>query len=601
MNNANKVLKSVFGYDDFRGPQADIISNVMENRNTMVLMPTGGGKSLCYQIPAILKKGTTIVISPLLALMRDQVSALRQAGVSAAQISSAVSYNEIRNTENAVLSGKMDLLYVAPERFTSEGFIEFLKKANISLFAIDEAHCVSQWGHDFRPDYLEVGRICAQFDVPRIALTATADEITRRDMADRLFMKDADVFISSYDRANLTYIVTEKDEPKKQLLKFLSEHKNKSGIVYCLSRTKVDETALFLRSKGYNALPYHAGMDQRDKEGNQDKFIQSDNTIMVATIAFGMGIDKPDVRFVAHIDLPSSLESYYQETGRAGRDGLPSTVWMTYGLQDVVQRRKMIEGNDGTADFKLLSSRKLNSLIGYCESPECRRAVVLRYFGEAHAGNCGNCDRCLQPVATYDGTTDARKLLSAVKRTGERFGGAHLIDILIGNKTDKVKSFNHDNLPTFGIGVDKITREWNGVIRQSVAAGLLESPADRYGGLSITPKGLNVLKGLESIRFTETRKESKIVKAHVEVKDLFDEGDTELRDKLKDWRYRTARSQGIPSYVVFPDRTLNDLVRIKPVTEKEMSSVYGMGLNRVKRYFEDVSNILHNRTNDFKP
>ena len=582
--NALKVLRDVFGYDNFRGPQAKIISNVMNRRNTLVLMPTGGGKSVCYQIPAILNNGVAVVISPLLALMRDQVAALTQAGVRAAQLSSAVTFQEARATEKAVRDGRLDLLYVAPERFTGEGFRKLLDEASISLFAIDEAHCVSQWGHDFRPDYLEVGRICAEYDVPRIALTATADETTRADMIERLFLHDAEIFISSYDRPNLTYIVIEKDDPKKQMLEFLGEHRNESGIVYCLSRQKVEDTAAFLCTKGYDALPYHAGMLKEAKEENQDKFSRSDRIIMVATVAFGMGIDKPDVRFVVHTDMPSSLEAYYQETGRAGRDGLPSTVWMTYGLQDVVQRRQMVEKGDGSPEFKRLTGRKLNSLVGYCESPECRRAVILGYFGEKHPGKCGNCDRCLDPVATYDGTTDARKLLSAVKRTGERYGGAHLIDILRGNPTDKVKSARHDGLPTFGVGADKTVSAWSGILRQAVAAGLLDSPADRYGGLSITERGACVLRGEETIRFIEPRKGKNVTRGKTDEMLTLSGEDMELRERIRAWRMTVAKEQGVPPYVVFNDRTLSELVRHKPSRQSGLSGIHGMGAARAARY-----------------
>lgn len=595
---ALKVLRETFGYEDFRGEQESIVNHIIEGGNALVLMPTGGGKSLCYQVPALVRKGVTVVISPLLALMRDQVQQLEQAGVRASKLNSTITQAEARQVERDMRAGAVDLVYVAPERFATEGFQSLLSETPLALFAIDEAHCVSQWGHDFRPEYLEVGRICAQYpDVPRMALTATADEATQLDMKKRLFLEDAMMFKSSFDRPNLTYLVVEKDEPKKQLLAFLGQHKNQSGIVYCLSRQKVDDTAEYLCTKGYQALAYHAGMDKDEKDRNQDIFLKADDVIMVATVAFGMGINKPDVRFVAHTDLPASLEAYYQETGRAGRDGLPSTVWMTYGLQDVVQRRRMIDDGDGDEKHKQGMRRRLQSLVGYCESAECRRQVVLRYFGEEHPGNCMCCDRCLTPVQTYNGTVDAQKMLAASFRTGQRFGGQHLIDVLIGSPTDKVTQMKHDQVKTFGVGKDKTQNQWRHILRQLVAMGLLEAPADLHGGLVITQEGQDVMRGNQEVALVEPRtlvksSREKAKQVTMALAAELNDDDTKLRQALKAWRARTAKNQGLPPYVVFNDQTLAHLVNDKPKDKSALGRVHGMGANRAARYADDILEIM---------
>ena len=588
------ILRETFGYASFRGPQAGIVEHVANGGNALVLMPTGGGKSLCYQIPALARPGVAIVVSPLLSLMRNQIQALEQAGVRAAQMSSAVDPASARRTAQAMRAGEVDLVYVAPERLATDGFQALLSETPLALFAIDEAHCVSQWGHDFRPEYLQVGEICARYDsVPRMALTATADGTTRADMAERLRLTDARVFLSSFDRPNITYTIVPKANPRRQLLDFLRDRMDQSGIVYCLSRQRVEETAAFLVSKGFDAIPYHAGMPTKQRSANQDRFITGDGVITVATIAFGMGIDKPDIRWVAHIDLPSSVEAYYQETGRAGRDGLPSDVLMMYGLQDIVQRRKMIEDGDGSIEHKRSLRRRLESLIAFAESADCRRAVLLRYFGERHPGQCGRCDRCLSPVATVDGTTDARKVLSAARRTGERFGAHHLVDILTGQRTDKVVQFRHDVLPTFGVGQDKPPEHWHHVIRQIAASGLLEIPADRHG-LALTGEGLEVMRGGPEVRLVErgtfsvpaarTRKSPGTGRSGSAGPVGLAPPDLQLWTAVRAWRAAEAREQGLPPYIVFNDATLLHIVTHKPSDRRELARIHGMGDMRANRY-----------------
>ncbi|MEY6433917.1 DNA helicase RecQ, partial [Thioalkalicoccus limnaeus] len=484
-----EVLRRVFGYPSFRGAQQEIVEHVTAGGDALVLMPTGGGKSLCYQIPALLRPGTAIVVSPLIALMQDQVDALRQLGVRASFLNSSLPPDEQGRVERALLAGELDLLYVAPERLLTERFLGLIERLRIALFAIDEAHCVSQWGHDFRPEYIQLNRLHERWPaVPRIALTATADAPTRREIVARLGLAGAAQFVSSFDRPNIRYRILEKREPRRQLLDFLRrEHPSDAGIIYCLSRRKVEETAAFLKDQGFAVRPYHAGLSGEQRRAHQAEFLRGEGLIICATIAFGMGIDKPDVRFVAHMDLPKSIEAYYQETGRAGRDGLPADAWLAYGLSDVVALRRFIEGSAAEERFKRVELHKLNALIGLCEATECRRQVLLRYFGETLEQPCGNCDTCLSPVATWDGTTAAQKAMSCIYRTGQRFGAGYLTDVLLGKDSERVRRFGHDRISTFGIGKDLSADQWRSVYRQLVALGLIEVEIDGHGGLRLTP------------------------------------------------------------------------------------------------------------------
>ncbi|WP_068817311.1 DNA helicase RecQ, partial [Xanthomonas translucens] len=499
-SSAHSVLNRVFGYDQFRGPQQDIVEHVAAGQDALVLMPTGGGKSLCYQIPSLLRDGTGLVISPLIALMQDQVEALRQLGVRAEYLNSTLDAETAQRVERELLAGELDLLYVAPERLLTPRFLSLLERSRIALFAIDEAHCVSQWGHDFRPEYRQLTVLHERWpQIPRIALTATADPPTQREIAERLDLTQARHFVSSFDRPNIRYTVVQKENSKRQLLDFLRAHRGSAGIVYCMSRRKVEETAEFLAKEGLNALPYHAGLPAEVRAGNQRRFLREDGIVMCATIAFGMGIDKPDVRFVAHTDLPKSLEGYYQETGRAGRDGEAAEAWLCYGLGDVVLLKQMIEKGEAGEDRKRVERRKLDQLLGYCESMQCRRQVLLAGFGETYPQPCGNCDNCLTPAAAWDATVAVQKALSCVYRSGQRFGVSHLIDILRGSDGEKIKQFGHDRLSTYGIGKDLDARAWRGVFRQLVATGLLEVDSDAYGGLRLTDASRQVLKGERQI------------------------------------------------------------------------------------------------------
>ncbi len=515
---ALELLRRVFGYDAFRGSQQAIIDHVSQGNDALVLMPTGGGKSLCYQLPALLRPGVGVVVSPLIALMQDQVDALRQNGVAAAFLNSSLEAGEASAIERAARAGEIKLLYVAPERLVTERFLNLLDALEagpgLALFAIDEAHCVSQWGHDFRPEYLQLSTLHERHPkVPRVALTATADEATRKEMAQRLGLVGARVFLASFDRPNIRYTVVEKDNPRRQLLHFLADHRKEAGIVYCLSRKKVEETAEWLQREGFNALPYHAGLDSALRAEHQRRFQREEAVVMVATIAFGMGIDKPDVRFVAHLDLPKSIEAYYQETGRAGRDGEPAEAWMSYGLQDIALQRARIDESEAPPERKRLEAQKLNALLAYCEAPRCRRMVLLDYFGE-HSQPCGNCDVCLDPPELFDGSVAAQKALSAAWRTGQRFGAVHLIDILLGKRTDKVANFDHDQLPTFGVGTEHSEAEWRGIFRQLVAAGLLQADLAEYGALKLTEAARPVLKGEQSVQLRKpTRPAGKAARA----------------------------------------------------------------------------------------
>ncbi|KDM67856.1 DNA helicase RecQ [Acidiphilium sp. JA12-A1] len=590
------VLRRVFGHDGFRGPQRDIVTHVIAGHDALVLMPTGGGKSICYQLPAICRRGVGIVVSPLIALMRNQVEALRQLGVSAAAFNSSLEAAERATVLRALRAGELDLLYVAPERLVTEDFLALLGSVRIALFAIDEAHCVSQWGHDFRPEYLQLATIGERFPgVPRIALTATADPQTRDDIARRLGLDGARLFISSFDRPNLTYAIAPKIEPRRQLLAFLRGHEGECGIVYCLSRAAVEETASWLAGQGLRALPYHAGLDAATRNRNQDAFLGEDGLILVATIAFGMGIDKPDIRFVAHLDLPSSLEAYYQETGRAGRDGAPAETLMLYGMQDVALRGRLIDQSDAPDEVKRIARAKLGALLGVCETAGCRRRAVLAHFGETYPGDCGRCDNCRTPVQTWDGTEAARKALSAILRTGQRFGVGHLTDILRGTATDRIRHLGHDRLPTFGVGADLDRRQWGSVFRQLAVAGLVEIDHEAYGALRITERARPVLRGEEALRLRRDpatgRKGGQRSTAGpspaIEAPGF---------EALREWRREVARSQQVPAYVIFHDATLAALAAARPSSRRDLAAVPGMGTSKIERYGDAVLAVLARTT-----
>ncbi len=588
MPTALTLLNDVFGYPAFRGQQAEIIDRIAGGGDALVLMPTGGGKSLCYQIPALLRAGTAIVISPLIALMQDQVAALTEAGVRAACIHSGQTPQEADRAESAFTDGQLDLLYISPERLLSPYFTHLLTKAErhgLALFAIDEAHCVSQWGHDFRPEYLKLTFLHERYpEVPRIALTATADEATRREIIANLHLEDARIFIDSFDRPNIRYRIVEKANARAQLLAFLrAEHEGEAGIVYCLSRRKVEETAAFLTASGIRALPYHAGMDSPDRERNQTAFLREDGVTMVATIAFGMGIDKPDVRFVAHLDLPKSIEGYYQETGRAGRDGLPADAWMTYGLADVVQQRRMIDESPADARHKRVAAAKLDALLGLCETSACRRQRLLAYFGE-ESGPCGNCDTCLDPPQTWDGTEAVRKALSCVYRTGQRFGAGHVIDVLMGRDDERVRQWQHDKLSTFGIGADIPEKEWRGIFRQMVALGLL-AVDHAHGALVLTASSRPVLKGGQDVplRRAPEKKKTATSKSRKIDADLTAE-EHMLWERLRAWRGETAKAHGVPAYVILHDATLLELVRQRPQSTEALRHITGIGAHKLENF-----------------
>jgi len=596
-----EALQKVFGYPAFRGRQAQIIDQVIGGGDALVLMPTGGGKSLCYQIPALLRSGCGVVVSPLIALMQDQVDTLTQLGVRAAYLNSTQDWPTVRAIEEDVLAGRMDLLYVAPERLVNERTQALLDRLSesgrLALFAIDEAHCVSQWGHDFRPEYLQLSTLHERYPrVPRIALTATADAATRDEMIVRLGLGEAEVFLSSFDRPNIRYTVVEKDNPRRQLLGFLAGRRGQAGIVYCLSRKKVEETAEWLAAQGYPALPYHAGLPAETRAANQRRFLAEEGLIMVATIAFGMGIDKPDVRFVAHLDLPKSLEAYYQETGRAGRDGDPAEAWMAYGLQDVALQRSRIEESNAPEGQKILEAQKLSALLSFCESPRCRRMVLLDYFGEASAP-CGNCDVCLDPPQLWDGTVAAQKALSAALRTGQRFGAGHLIDLLRGRASDKMSQYGHDQLPTFGVGQDLDDKAWRSVFRQLVAAGLLQADLAEHGALKLTEAAKPVLKGEQTVemrRRTTSAATASRSKSSATV-DL-DPAALPLFEALRRWRMETAKAQNVPAYVICHDRTLRELAEVRPTSRGHLMDIAGLGSAKVERYGDELTRLIR----DFK-
>jgi ATP-dependent DNA helicase RecQ len=595
MQDADKVLNTVFGYSEFRPPQAEIISTVINGGDAFVLMPTGGGKSLCFQIPALVRSGVGIVVSPLIALMQDQTSALCQVGVRAACLNSSMSASANAEVEAKALAGEMDLLYIAPERLILPQTLAWLKQLNISLFAIDEAHCVSQWGHDFRADYLQLSLLHEQFpNVPRIALTATADQKTREEIILRLELQQARTFVSSFDRPNIQYRITQKNNPKQQLLRFINqEHAGQAGVVYCLSRKKVEATAAWLQEQGITALPYHAGLSGQVRQENQARFLNEDGVIVVATIAFGMGIDKPDVRFVAHLDLPKSIEAYYQETGRAGRDGEPSTAWMAYGLEDVIKLKQMMAGSQGNEQFKRLEQQKLNAMLGIAEITTCRRQVLLGYFGDQLNEPCGNCDNCLTPPETWQATEDARKALSCVFRTDQRFGVTHLIDVLRGKQTDKVTQFQHQNVSTFGIGSELSDAQWRSVFRQLVARGYLNVNYD-YGQLMLAEMSRPLLKGEETIELRLETKAEKLPSAKKKGKKQLDipEADLELWEALRACRKQFADTQKVPPYVIFHDATLHEMLTQRPTNLSELGSISGIGQNKKEKYGEGFLAVL---------
>ena len=587
---AQDLLGRVFGYDRFRGQQETIIEHVIAGGDGLVLMPTGGGKSLCYQIPALVRSGAAVVVSPLIALMRDQVAALLQIGVRAAFLNSTLTAREAHDVEARLRAGLVDLLYVAPERLLGERTLALLDEVDLALFAIDEAHCVSQWGHDFRPEYLQLSTLGERYpDVPRIALTATADEPTRREILERLGLTAARVFVGGFDRPNIRYRVVPKQGPREQLARLLdAEHRGDAGIVYCLSRRRVEETAEWLRGRGIDARPYHAGLGGAERSAAQDAFVRGEGVVIVATIAFGMGIDKPDVRFVAHLDLPKSLEAYYQETGRAGRDGLPATAWMAYGLQDVIMLRQMVNGSEADEARKRIEIRKLDTMLGYCELATCRRRSLLAYFGETPPERCGNCDNCLQPPESWDATEAAQQALSCVYRTGQRFGVGYVIDVLRGKDDERIRRFRHDRIPTFGVGADLDAGQWRSLVRQLVARDLLSVDVDGYGSLRLTPAARPVLRGETTV---ELRRDARAPAQRRGAREARDRVRSALRpenqalfDGLRARRRELAESQGVPPYVIFHDASLVEMAERQPRSLAEFAEVPGVGSAKLERY-----------------
>jgi len=627
---AARVLRDVFGYSEFRGEQGEVVGHLVGGGDALVLMPTGGGKSLCYQIPALVREGVGVVISPLIALMQDQVAALREAGVRAEFLNSSLEWHQQQVVEKRVRAGEVDLLYVAPERLVNDRFLAMLDETTVSLFAIDEAHCVSQWGHDFRPEYMRLSVLADRYPgVPRIALTATADEATRKEMLARLKLQGARVFIASFDRPNIRYRIAERDNPRKQLLQFIQEeHAGESGIVYCFTRKSVDEVAEFLVEEGINALPYHADKEHETREEHLTRFVREDAVVMVATVAFGMGINKPDVRFVAHLDLPKSLEAYYQETGRAGRDGLPADAWMIYGLADVVQQRRLIDQSPSGEEHKRVSGAKLDALLGLCETVDCRRVRLLDYFGEASKA-CGNCDNCLSPPEEWDGTEAARKLMSCIfrceKASGFGFGAQQIIDVLTGHLTPKVEQFGHERVSTFGIGKELSAMQWRAVVRQLVALRLLRVDYDRFNILKLTQECRDVLNGTRRLKLRKpserapTRKKGRkgVATGFAGARALAaggaagagSGGDSGAEgpnneivfQALREWRKGVAREHGVPAYTVFHDATLLEIARVLPESLDDLRSISGIGATKLERYGQPLIEIVRGVTHEQPP
>ena len=597
---ALEILNSLYGYDSFRGHQADIIEHVAEGNNALVLMPTGGGKSLCYQIPSLLREGVGIIISPLIALMQDQVGAMQQLGVKAAFLNSSLSRSEQNDIEQQLMAGQLDLLYIAPERLIQPYVLDMLGRCRLALFAIDEAHCVSQWGHDFRSDYLALSLLAERFSaIPRIALTATADIRTRKEIIERLSLEGAKAYISGFDRPNIRYAIANKTTPKKQLLAFLQHRKSEAGIVYCLSRKKVEDTAEWLSQQGYNALPYHAGLPSQLRQTHQNRFLREDGVIIVATIAFGMGIDKPDVRFVAHLDLPKSIEAYYQETGRAGRDGQPADAWMVYGLQDVVRLQQMAQGSDGSEQFKRAERHKLDAMLGLCEVTSCRRKVLLRYFADDAPNQCGNCDNCQMPPETWDATEAAQKVLSCVYRTGQRFGLVHVMDVLQGKENDKVLQHGHEKLSTFGIGSDTHEAQWRSVIRQLVVRGFLRVDLEGYSALQLTDLCRPVLKGEQELHLRKEEVKAPSLKGASKSGGKKSAGkvqiapeDQELWEELRECRKYLSEEHNVPPYVIFHDATLKEMLDVMPMSGSELLTLTGVGDSKLEKYGADFIEII---------
>lgn len=597
------VLQTIYGYDQFRGQQHDIVSAVIDGNDALVLMPTGGGKSLCYQVPSLVRAGTGIVVSPLIALMQDQVDALVALNLNAAFINSSLDAQAIQQTERALLAGELDMLYVAPERLLMPTMMALLDQADIALFAIDEAHCVSQWGHDFRKEYMGLSVLAERFPaVPRIALTATADERTRVEIANNLQLTKAAKFVSSFDRPNIRYAIAEPPNPKEAMLAFLDEHHvGDAGIVYCLSRKKVEQTAQWLNDKGRKAVAYHAGLSATERQLNQKRFLREDGLIVVATIAFGMGIDKPDVRFVAHLNLPKSVEAYYQETGRAGRDGLPSNAWMAYGLQDVINLRSMMAQSDAHEQHKRLENHKLDAMLGLAELTTCRRQSLLSYFGDTLQAPCGNCDNCLNPPETWDATLSARKALSCVYRTGQRFGVTYLVDVLLGKPSERIVRFGHDQQTTFGIGSELSANEWRHLFRQLIATGFLAVDVDGHGSVMLTEQARPVLKGEQTLNFrkmsvTSSKSGSRDARTKRKTAQNISEADQPLWEALRALRKSISDTAGVPAYVVFADRSLVDMIALKPRSSQEMSNVSGVGSHKLEQYGDDFLNVIRDHS-----
>ena len=593
------VLKSVYGYEQFRPGQREVVERVIGGGNAFIVMPTGGGKSLCYQLPAMVRQGVGVVVSPLIALMQDQVAAMRQLGVKAAFLNSTLGVAEKRQVQREARAGALDLLYVAPERLMMPDFLDLMESIDVALLAIDEVHCMSQWGHEFRPDYLRVAEVRRRFPhLPCLAATATADGPTRQDILKQLQLDGPDLFVSGFDRPNIQYTVVQKRRGQDQLLQFLrEEHPGEAGIVYRHTRKNVEKTAAWLEARGVRAMPYHAGLSNREREQTQTRFLQEDGLVVVATVAFGMGIDKPDVRFVAHLDVPRNLEAYYQETGRAGRDGLPANAWMAYRLADVVRLRKMMERNDADEQHQRVQHHKLNAMLGYCETASCRRQVLLTYFGDEQTQPCGNCDTCLNPVETYDGTVEAQKVMSAVYRTGQRFGAGHVIDVLTGADTKKIRRFGHERLPTYGVGDSRTKSDWSAIVRQLIAAEYLHVDVGGYGSLQLTAACGPVLKGEATVQLrhdptpaTTSRSSSRRTKTAPELPET-PEAEV-LFDALRDLRSQLARDQGVPPYVIFHDATLTEMAARLPTTSGELRGITGIGEVKLERYGDAFLELL---------